>query len=168
VALATEDVLSEAVGKRLLACIEHPLEPTLYFRQNGFGYLRANMDKWCKVAAHQPVVLLTDLDNHVCPQELIADWSGALIRPNNLIFRVAVKEVESWLLADHEAMRHLIGEKGKLPSEPDNLDDPKKYLLDLDSVVTRYLPTRRCNECGRLQGMTKYISRSASQFLATA
>jgi len=40
--------------------------------------------------------------------------------------------------------------------------------IALDSVVTRYLPTRRCNECGRLQGMTKYISRSASQFLATA
>lgn len=131
VALATEDALSEAVGKRLLTSIEHPMEANLYFRQNGFGYLRKNMQKWCNLAIQQPVVLLTDLDQHVCPHNLIDTWLGGLIRPNNLVFRVAVKEVESWLLADHDAMRQLIGNKGRLPPDPDTLENPKDYLLKL-------------------------------------
>lgn len=131
VALATEDGLSEAVGKRLLSEIEYPVEVSLLLRRNGYGYLRSGLTKWCELATQQPVVLLTDLDRYVCPLDLIRDWFGDVVRPNRLIFRIAVREIESWLLADHDAMKQLIGQKGKLPTDPDALSDPKAKLLAL-------------------------------------
>lgn len=148
VALATEDVLSEAVGKRLLAEIEYPTEANLCLRKNGYGYLRAGMKRWCELSTQQPVILLTDLDQHACPQSLMNDWFGQLIRPTNLIFRIAVREVESWLLADHEAIRQLIGQKGKLPPAPDSLDDPKRHLLGLATKASRDIRQDLVNEIG--------------------
>ena len=131
VALATEDELSEAVGKRLLSEIEYPVEASLLLRRNGYGYLRSGVRKWCELATQQPVVLLTDLDRYVCPLELIHDWFANVVRPNRLIFRIAVREIESWLLADHDAIRELFGQKGRLPTDPDALSDPKAKLLAL-------------------------------------
>jgi hypothetical protein len=137
VGLATEDELSEAVGKRLLAEIEQPIEANLLFRKNGDGYLRSNIKKWCALALQQPVILITDLDKNPCPARLMDDWFVGDVRPTNLVFRVAVKEVEAWLLADHDAMRELIGEKGKLPIQPDMLPDPKQHLLELARKANR-------------------------------
>jgi hypothetical protein len=42
-----------------------------------------------------------------------------------------VREVESWVLADHDAIRGLIGAKGVLPLTPDEFPDPKQALLRL-------------------------------------
>lgn len=137
VALATEDELSEAVGIRLLAEIEHPMEASLLLRKGGFGYLRSKMNSWCQLAIQQPVVLLTDLDDKECPAILIDGWFGQKARPENLLIRVAVREIESWLLADHEAMRSLLGRKGKLPDDPDALPDPKQRLLQLAKLAKR-------------------------------
>jgi hypothetical protein len=136
-AIATEDELSEAVALRLVADVEPALQVTQTLRRNGFGYLRAKMASWCELAHHQPVFLLTDLDQVVCPVELLGQWRGALTLPSDLLMRVAVREVEAWLLADHEAMRGLFGERGRLPIEPDQLPDPKARLLQL---ATKYAP----------------------------
>jgi hypothetical protein len=48
-----------------------------------------------------------------------------------MVFRVAVREVEAWVLADHVAMRELVGGKGVFPVDPDALPDPKQTLLGL-------------------------------------
>lgn len=78
----------------------------------------------------QVVVVLTDLDRANCVVEFRDQW---LINasPDGLVFRVAVREVASWALADHVAMRALIGAKGVLPVAPDELPDPKQALLGL-------------------------------------
>ena len=112
VALATEDELSEAVGKRLLIDAGYNLSPSPFLRRNGVGYLRSKMDSWCEMAKRKPVVLLTDLDNALCPVELRKSWLGTRKTPKNLIIRVAVREIESWLMADHDALRTLVGHRG--------------------------------------------------------
>lgn len=137
VALATEDELSETIGIRILSEIEYPMNASLLLRKGGYGYLRSKMDSWCQLSNHRPVVLLTDLDNMECPEMLIDDWFGQKHRPENLVLRVAVREVESWLLADHEAMRFLVGSKGKLPQNPDELENPKQSLLQLARSAKR-------------------------------
>jgi hypothetical protein len=121
VALASEDELSEAVGRKLLAELPGNVvaEPTI--RRGGFGYLKSRIDSWCQIAAAQPILLLTDLDNKPCASALLTAWLGTRVRPENLIFRIAVRQIESWLLADHDAMRKLIGLRGRLPKEPDAL-----------------------------------------------
>lgn len=130
-ALGTEDELSEAMGKRLLKEAGYDLEPSPLLRRNGFGYLRSKMDSWCEMAARKPVVLLTDLDMTACPMALREDWMGAHKTPDNLVLRIVVREIESWVLADHDAIRTLIGNRGTLPPHPDVLPDPKQYLLRL-------------------------------------
>ena len=135
--VATEDELSEAVALRLAAEVQPALTVTQTLRRQGFGYLRSKMASWCQLAQQQPVFLLTDLDRLACPATLLTQWLGALTPPPNLLMRVAVREVESWLLADHLAMQQLLGEKGKLPPAPDSLDDPKQTLLTL---AKKYAP----------------------------
>jgi len=70
-----------------------------------------------------------------CPADLIQNWLDPHQRPENLYLRVAVREIESWLLADHHGMRKLLGKAGGLPANPDTLREPKEHLLGL---VARY------------------------------
>ncbi len=129
--LATEDALSEAIGMLLLSELPSPIIPNLRLRKEGFGYLRSNMSKWRVLAQSNVVLLLTDLDDKACPMSLKTDWAGSVPLPSNLMLRIAVREVESWVLADHEALRELIGNKGSFPHHPDMLSEPKQYLLNL-------------------------------------
>ncbi|MCQ2999259.1 DUF4276 family protein [Pseudomonas syringae] len=139
VALATEDELSEAVGLKLLA--EHDVfrgAQPLLLRKNGSGYLRSRILSWKQMANHQIVLVLTDLDDCHCPVALLSDWLGPEREiPENMLLRVAVRETESWVLADHEGLRKLVGAKGKLPPAPDELPDPKQQLLKIARSAPR-------------------------------
>ena len=131
-ALATEDELSETVGRRLLDEVKATCEVNLTFRRGGYGYLKSRLDNFCQIARRQPVLLITDLDAGTCAPDLIEEWSEGKELPEWLLFRVAVREVESWLLADHRAIKALFGSKiVRLPEQPDALNDPKETLLKL-------------------------------------
>lgn len=148
VALGTEDELSEAVGVRLLAEHEQYLQPGLRLRKSGFGYLRSNVKRWRELAQRQPVVLITDLDQIACPPALLNDWLGGQACPENLLLRVAVREVEAWLLADHVAMQGLLGDRARLPPAPDALPDPKQHLLGLAKRAPRDVRLDLVQEAG--------------------
>ena len=137
IALATEDELSEAIGLRLIA--ESPFQEAdvLPLRRNGSGYLKSKVESWRQLAGQQVVLLLTDLDQIDCPVALRNEWLGTRPVPDRLLLRIAVREIESWVLADHDAMRKLIGDRGKLPPAPDELGDPKAFLLNM---VRKYAP----------------------------
>lgn len=136
VALATEDELSESVGVKLLTGVG--ITPSILLRRNGFGYLRANMPKWCKMASTGlAVVLIADLDRGRCAPSLIDLWYRDQVRPKNLVFRVAEREVESWLIADEAAMCQLLGNRAKIPQDPDLLPDPKQALINLARSASR-------------------------------
>jgi hypothetical protein len=130
IAIATEDQLSEAIALRLIADIPTPHFIQLKLGRTGNGYLRSRMSSWYQMAQHQVMLVLTDLDRANCLVEFRDQWLVAE-PPKNLLLRIAVREVESWVLADHVAMRGLIGAKGVLPVSPDELPDPKQSLLRL-------------------------------------
>ena len=75
--------------------------------------------------------MLTDLDNYDCPPELINEWMN--FKPNpGLIFRIAVREVEAWLLADIEGLAAFFKiSSANFPREPEKKSDPKKALIKL-------------------------------------
>ena len=137
IALATEDELSEAIGLRLIAESPFHEADVLPLRRNGSGYLKSKVESWRQLAGQQVVLLLTDLDQIDCPVALRNEWLGTRPVPDRLLLRIAVREIESWVLADHDAMRKLIGDRGKLPPAPDELGDPKAFLLNL---VRKYAP----------------------------
>jgi hypothetical protein len=130
-AVATEDALSEAVAEILLLQIgRHPVAQRL--RKSGFGYLKGRISDFNRMAAKvMPVLLLTDLDRGECAPELVTAWLPG--GPDaNLLFRVAVRETESWVLADRPAFAEFLGISiAKMPDRPDDLQDPKCALLDL-------------------------------------
>ncbi|MDN7852111.1 hypothetical protein [Burkholderia seminalis] len=134
--IATEDEVSEQIGKRLAQ--EAGLEVGLCIGKQGNGYLRKRIPNLCQMSEQQPILLITDLDQIAHPQILIKEWLGTKKPSKNLVFRVAVREIESWILADHVAMRTLLGPKvSKLPQTPDELADPKQALLALAQKAHR-------------------------------
>lgn len=138
VALATEDELSEVVGQKLVNDAGADLSVTLRLRRGGAGYLKSRMRNFCESARRMPVLLLTALDTAQCPMTLIGAWSRNNAIPDPLIFRVAVRQVESWLLADRESIANLLKVSlRRLPGNPDKLPDAKRFLLRLASKAPR-------------------------------
>lgn len=132
VGLATEDELSEAIGKCLISKIigisSENIDP---YRDSGSGYLSSKMDTWCQMANRKIMVVLTDLDNGLCANALRQKWLNKRKEPPNLLLRVAVREIESWVIADHEALKAWFEIKSHVDPEPDKLPNPKQYLLKL-------------------------------------
>jgi hypothetical protein len=141
--LAVEDDLSESVIRRLLADTGRDYFVGTVFGRGGFGYLRSTANNWnAAAAAGTPILLLTDLDQHPCPSGLIEEWLDSAPH-SNLIFRVAVREVESWLIADRGGFAEFLGiSDTAIPLQPDQLPDPKQSLINL----ARRSRTRRLRE----------------------
>lgn len=131
IGIATEDALSEAVVEKILNSAPVDFRVVWKQRKRGFGYLKKNIRKFNEIANTYPVILVTDLDQSRCAFELTKNWLNTPRNPN-LLFRVAVREVESWLLADREALAHFLNiSVAKCPVSPDDILDPKQVLLNL-------------------------------------
>lgn len=99
-------------------------------RAGGFGEIRGNLEKYLKLAIREPVVLITDLDRYQCAPSLIAEWFGKNEQSNFLCFRVAVREIESWLMADRTNFASYVGvSEAKVPRQIENESDPKSRLI---------------------------------------
>jgi hypothetical protein len=123
--LAVEDELSELVLRRLLGASGVDYHVGVVNRRGGFGYLRSRVSGWNRAAAGVPFLVLTDLDNAPCPPALLADWLPEGPHPN-LMFRVAVREVEAWLIADRLALaRFLRCRPRDVPPDPEALPRAK-------------------------------------------
>ena len=130
--IATEDVLSEAVADRLVLEVHQGLRVAVRMGRKGNGFLKSKLFDLAKTAHAIPVLLLTDLDRTTCPPTLIADWRGRRVFSDDMLFRVVVREIEAWLLADREGFSRFSGiPVDKVPHHPESLDDPKRTLLNL-------------------------------------
>lgn len=138
VCTAVEDRLSAAVLERLLGEREGRLTIGMSITPTGFGNLKKKLPELVRLAPNVPVLLLTDLDRKECAPVLIGEWLGRQTKPDSLLLRVAVREVEAWLLADKQNFASFARiPLAKLQESPEDLDDPKQKLLNL---VTRYSP----------------------------
>ena len=132
IVLATEDELSETLGEKLINEANNKLNVAIKLRKGGFGYLKSKLGTLCELSKRQPVVLLTDLDKMDCPKKLLDNWFLGLKQPDGFIFRVVVREIESWVMADYIAFSKFFGiSSAKLPFNPDSLPDPKAALLKI-------------------------------------
>jgi hypothetical protein len=75
-------------------------------------------------------------------QRLKEDWSNKPYHPN-LIFRIAVREIEAWLLADRYGFARFAGiSQDLVPPDPEITPDPKAMLVN----ITRRSQVRRVRE----------------------
>jgi hypothetical protein len=142
--IAVEDDLSDAVVRRLLSharrgfqvCGRYPLPRLAYLRPelSGYGYLKTNVQAFNKAAAETPHLLLTDLDVAACATELIQQWIGGTLHPN-FVLRVAVREVEAWLLADVDNMAEFLRLAPRdMPTRIEAVAHPKEEIVRLASI----------------------------------
>lgn len=130
--MAVEDALSEAVLRRALADRPVRYEVGAVYSHGGSGYLRKQATAFNNAAKAGPFILLTDLDQHGCPPELVTTWLAGRPKHNSFLFRVAVREVESWLLGDMAHLKSFLHLKGvPAAAAPEALLDPKQTLLRL-------------------------------------
>ena len=129
--LAVEDNLSEELLKCLLRQSGKTFAIGTCYGRSGFGYLKKTINGFNNAAKGTPFFVLTDLDSCECAPALIDDWLNAA-KHKNLIFRVAVREVESWLLADRSSFSKFLGiSQNLVPVTPDDEQDPKQCIINL-------------------------------------
>jgi len=98
VILAVEDKLSEAVSTKILEDLGIDISQRLGLK--GKGYLQSKAPSLNQTAKGFPVFMLTDQDApSQCPPQLVQAWTRGE-RHSKFFLRVAVMEVESWVMAD--------------------------------------------------------------------
>jgi hypothetical protein len=128
--LAVEDLLSEFVLVKVLDALGTYAVGARYSK-NGFGYLKKNIRGFNRASKGTPFVVLTDLDAYPCSSALIAEWLPVPQHPN-LLLRIAVREVESWVMAHRkEFARFMKVPLWRVPSEPDTIPNPKAAMIAL-------------------------------------
>jgi hypothetical protein len=93
--------------------------------------LDAKLPGYNAAAAHGPWLVLRDLDHdETCAGRLV---TRLVKEPGRfLCLRIAVRAVETWLMADAERLASFIHvPKTRIPHEPDKLDDPKVTLVNI-------------------------------------
>jgi hypothetical protein len=128
--IAVEDELSEVVARKLLQRTGRAYVVANCYRQRGFGYLKKKIAGFNQAAISMPFLILTDLDEAECPATLVREWLPTSKHHHNLLFRVVVREVEAWLLADRTGIAGYLGVSETLiPRDPESLPDPKSALI---------------------------------------
>jgi hypothetical protein len=126
---AVEGIVDEAVVRRLL-CDAQAIPGEVYGK-NGKAHLRQRLRGYNNAARHAPWIVLVDLGRDAdCAPPLRSAW---LPDPApHMFFRVAVRAVEAWLLADRHGMASFLKvRRQSIPADPEKLEDPKGVIVDL-------------------------------------
>lgn len=129
--LAVEDDLHVAALRKVLFQCSKEYEIVAPRYRMGKSELKKNVGSFNNAAKVIPYLLLTDLDDCECAPTLVRNWLPHGVHPN-LIFRVAVTEVESWLLAHRDAFaKYFRVPMEKVTQNPDGEKNAKEYLIGL-------------------------------------
>jgi hypothetical protein len=97
----------------------------------GKAYLKAKISHYNLAARHYPWIVLVDLDDDEdCAPDLTTSWLPQMAPL--LCFRVAVRAVEAWLLADGERFSQFFSVPlSRIPPDVEAVRDPKAAVLAL-------------------------------------
>jgi hypothetical protein len=133
VILAVEDSLSDAVSTKILKHFGIEILLRIPNTYQGKSYLQRRAAELNRSAVGPLYVFMfTDLDSpQTCVPELIQSWVKAPLNPG-FFLRVAVMEIESWIMADRGALAAFLSiPVNRIPSTPDNILQPKEFLVSL-------------------------------------
>ena len=125
---AVEGDFDEAVLRRLVE-EEGAVLDRLYGRK-GNQHLKQRLKGYDRSAHRSPWVVLMDIDNADCAPLLRAECLPTPAR--YMCFRVAVRAIETWLLADSQSIaRFLSVPVSRVSLSPEMLDNPKQSMVEL-------------------------------------
>lgn len=126
---AVEGAADEAVLRRLIAHVAADVGPI------HVGHGKPNLQKKIKgynnAARFSPWVVLVDLNHDAdCAPPFVAEW---LPNPaDRMCFRVAVRQIEAWLLADRkEIAKFLVVRPALIPPNPDAINNARDVMVGL-------------------------------------
>jgi len=126
---AVEGLIDEAVLRRLI--VWTGAKPGPIHGRHGKAFLRKQMDAYNRAARSAPWLVLVDLDHDAdCPPPVVREW---LPEPApHMGFRIVVREIEAWLLADRERLaRYLSVRAAVIPRHPETISNPKRALVEI-------------------------------------
>jgi hypothetical protein len=129
ISAAVEGIVDEAVARKLIVMAGG--SPGTIYGKNGKSSLRKNINAYNYSARHRPWMVLVDLDREAeCAPPLRKEWVSD--PAPYLCFRIAVREVEAWLLADAESLSPFLSVvRSRIPPDPENLLDPKTGMVNI-------------------------------------
>jgi hypothetical protein len=124
-----EGIADEPVARRLLTHVG--LEAGTIYGRKGKAHVLKLLSSYNKAAQFAPWFVIVDLDTDApCPSQAVAQW---LPEPaNGMRFRIAVRSVEAWLLADRESIASFLAVSlSKIPHRIDLDPHPKQTLVNI-------------------------------------
>jgi len=115
------------------------------------------------MAQFYPVVVVTDLDGKICAPRLVQEWIAGRALPNQFFLRVAVREVESWIMSDRERFGRFIG--ASIDFDPEQLPDPKAKLLHLAQRAPRKVREELLNPKSAIASQGVGYNTTLSEFV---
>jgi len=138
IAVVAEDKLTQAV---LHKCIQVYLPEFQISRsevKGGRGNVQRELNAYSNLAKVLPVLVGVDLDGDECAPALLRKWQGTYQSHDNFLMRIAVREIESWVLADRKRFAKFIdGKSDDISKNPDAFEDPKLELLTLANQTAK-------------------------------
>jgi hypothetical protein len=129
--LVVEGSLDEQVAKKVLRSLG--IEVFKVYEKRGKSPILQHLKEYDRRAKHSyfPWIVLVDLDDEEeCAPLVIKKYlpqSGP-----RLAFRVAVREIEAWLLADRERVANFLGvPRERIPHQAEGEEDPKGTIVKL-------------------------------------
>lgn len=110
--------------------------PRVLTVQGGKSRLDEKIAQWNRASNSLPILVIRDWDSNDrsdCPSALIERLTSAagVVAPR-LVLRIAVRAIESWALADVDAVADFFGvSSASVPKSPDAHSDPKQALVNL-------------------------------------
>ena len=129
VSAAVEGDLDEVVVIRLLE--EAGFEAGPIHGKSGKTRLLSRLPGYNRAAEHSPWFVLVDLDqDEPCAPPFVATHLPT--RAAQMCFRVAVKQVEAWLLGDRQRVAGFLGvSQALIPRDPEVIEDAKSLVINL-------------------------------------
>jgi len=127
--VAVEGFTDEIVVRRILKYVN--LRCDLVRGKNGKSSLLKQLDKFNQAAQYNNWLIVLDLDQDAeCAPTYV---QTVLPNPSlGMLLRIAVREIEAWLLADRESLAAYLGiSRDIIPINPDLENDPKLTLINL-------------------------------------
>lgn len=133
--LVTEGLLERPVALKLLSSLGCSAQYLSWVPKPGGRAFWRDAWRYNRAALHTgPVLGLADLETYPCPSGLISMHLREG-RNSGFVLRVAERMLESWLIADGEALAAFLQVSPQLvPPDPEGLSHAKRALVDIARV----------------------------------
>lgn len=126
-----EEILQEVLLQKILQVYRKDISIAGIAGKKGNDYIKQGLKGFNDASKAIPHIIITDLDRIKCAPFLISSWTDFPIK-NTLLFRIAVKTSDAWILADRKSFSNFFGVPlNKIPLDTETIADPKRFIITL-------------------------------------